>query len=111
MSDANNKFQRALISGTDEKVNKLLDRYGVKGYQHGRTDRGGEYRGADEVKKDLQKAMSQDYDTRRTLEAAAMSGDKKAKKLIDKGFKNIKQINKTQDYFEEQHKDCMTSSP
>ena len=34
--------------------------------------------------------MMNDYDTRRGLEAAAMAGDKDAKKLPRQGFKNFK---------------------
>ena len=86
---------------------ELLDRYGVRGQVIKKPDnRDGDnaYRGSDDVKKDLQKAMSQDYDTRRTLEAAAMSGDKKAKKLIKKGFKSFQAMEDTQDYFKKQHK-------
>ena len=33
-----------------------------------------------------------------------MSGDKKAKKLIKKGFKNFQAMGDTQDYFKKQHK-------
>ena len=40
-----------------------------------------------DVKKDIAKKMMNDYDTRRTLEAAAMAGDKKAKKFAKKGIK------------------------
>ena len=99
MSNANNKFQQNLITG-DKKTKELLERYGVEGYSHGRTDRGSEYRGAEEVRKDLSRAMASDYDTRRSLEAASLSGDKKAKKLIDKGFDSPKGIYKTQEYFD-----------
>ena len=43
-------------------------------------------------KKTLQKAMMNDYDTRRTMEAAAMAGDKKLNDLPRKALKapNIK---------------------
>ena len=43
-------------------------------------------RTVDEVKKDIAKAMMNDYDTRRTMEAAAMAGNKDAKKYAKKGF-------------------------
>lgn len=87
------KFQHALISGTDKKVNEQLERFGVEGYTHGRTDRGSTYRSADAVQKDLIEAARNDYDLRRTLEASAMSGKKKANKILDKGFKSIGDIN------------------
>ena len=101
------QFGRNYSSSKFEGERKLLDRYGVEGQRYGGKAMemtGKRYRGSDDVKKDLQKAMSQDYDTRRTLEAAAMSGDKKAKKLIKKGFKNFQAMEDTQSYFEKQHK-------
>ena len=88
-----NKFQRALISGTDPKVNAQLERFGVEGYSHGRTDRGSNYRSAKDVQDDLIEAARNDYDLRRTLEASAMSGKKKANKILDKGFTSIGDIN------------------
>ena len=66
MSKEMAKFQHALISGTDRKVNEQLERFGVEGYSHGRTDRGSNYRSAADVKKDLTEAARNDYDLRRT---------------------------------------------
>ena len=86
---------------------ELLDRYGVEGQRQGGRAiemSGKSYRSSDDVRKDLQKAMANDYDTRRALEAASMSGDKKASKLIKKGFKNFQAMEDTQDYFKKQHK-------
>ena len=40
-----------------------------------------------DVDRDIAKAMMNDYDTRRGMEAAAMAGDKDAKKFAKKGFK------------------------
>ena len=83
-------FDRGLMSkfyGPGKEAQDMLKRYDVEGYSHGRTDRGSEYRGVDEVKKDLSNAMMNDYDTRRTMEAAAMAGNKDAKKFAKKGFK------------------------
>ena len=40
----------------------------------------------DEVKRDIAGAMMNDYDTRRTMEAAAMAGNKDAKKYAKKGI-------------------------
>ena len=84
-------FDRGLMSkfyGPGKEAQDMLKRYDVEGYSHGRTDRGSEYRGVDEVKKDLAAAMMNDYDTRRTMEAAAMAGNKDAKKFAKKGFKS-----------------------
>ena len=86
----------------------LLERYGVEGQRQGgraiEVSGGKSYRSSDDVRKDLQKAMSQDYDTRRSLEAAAMSGDKKASKLIESGFKSFQDMEDSQNYFKKLHK-------
>lgn len=102
-----NPFFGMMGSKSYGKDKKLLDRYGVEGQRGGGRAveiSGKSYRSSSDVEKDLQRAMSQDPDTRRSLEAAAMSGDKKAQKLIKKGFKNFDQMHKTQKYFEKQHK-------
>ena len=88
-------FDRGLMNfagdtGGSKEAKELHERYNVEGYRHGRTDRGSTYRGFDEVKKDLSAAMMNDYDTRRTIEAAAMSGNKDAKKFAKKGIEGVK---------------------
>ena len=92
-------FEIATGSG---KYGKALKRYGVEGVKFGKPGGGSGYtsRSYDDVEKDIADAMSKDYDTRRSLEAAAMSGDKKAKKLINNGFESTKDIYKTQQYFD-----------
>ena len=85
------EFNRGLMNfagdgGGSKEAKELLERYGVEGYRHGRTDRGSEYRGFDEIKKDLSSAMMNDYDTRRTIEAAAMAGNKDAKRFAKRGI-------------------------
>lgn len=88
-SDGASIHSRMLLGGYDRE----LERYGVEGPRHGRTDRGGDgYRSAEDVEKDLIAAARNDYDLRRTVEAAAMSGKKKAIKLQKKGFKSIDDI-------------------
>ena len=74
------------MSGTG-KIGKMMDRYDIEGAKYGRPDRGGTQRSMDDVDKDIAKAMMNDYDTRRGMEAAAMAGDKKAKRFAKKGFK------------------------
>ena len=65
----------------------MMERYGVEGASMGNPRMGGKQRSVDEVKEDLAKAMMNDYDTRRSLEAAAMAGNKDAKKYAKKGIK------------------------
>jgi hypothetical protein len=72
-------------------VSSLLKRYDVDGARSVKPDMRGqngyENRSVKDVKRDLSKAMMNDYDTRRTMEAAAMAGDKDAKKFAKKGIK------------------------
>ena len=72
------------------KVGKMMDRYGVEGVKMGRPSAGGEQRSQKDVEKDIAAAMMNDYDTRRTLEAAALAGNKDAKKYAKKGIKSGK---------------------
>ena len=72
--------------GTGE-AKSMMKRYGIEGASMGNPRMGGTQRSVDDVKKDIADAMMNDYDTRRTMEAAAMSGNKDAKKYAKKGFK------------------------
>ena len=65
----------------------MMKRYDVEGASMGNPRMGGKQRSVDDVKKDLADAMMNDYDTRRTMEAAAMAGNKDAKKYAKKGIK------------------------
>ena len=69
------------------KIGKMMDRYDIEGASYGNPRMGGTQRSMDDVDKDIAKAMMNDYDTRRGMEAAAMAGDKKAKRFAKKGFK------------------------
>ena len=91
------EFNRGLMNyagdgGGSKEAKELLERYNVESYRHGRTDRGSEYRGFDEIKQDLSDAMMNDYDTRRTIEAAAMAGNKDAKKFAKNGIEGAKSM-------------------
>ena len=83
-----NSFDYAYGSG---KIGKMMDRYDVERTRSLHPDMRGpggkNNRTKEDVDKDIAKAMMNDYDTRRTMEAAAMAGDKKAKKFAKKGFK------------------------
>ena len=73
------------------KIGKIMDRYDVEGtktyHPDGRSNGKTGSRSKEDVNKDIAKAMMNDYDTRRTFEAAALSGNKDAKKFAKKGFK------------------------
>ena len=86
-------FNRGLMSkfyGPGKEAQDMLDRYGVEGGRISRADMQSydrtKNRSADDVRKDLYEAMSNDYDTRRSIEAAAMAGNKDAKRLAKNGF-------------------------
>ena len=86
------------------KIGKAMDRYGVSNAGFG--GKPGEYGGGDEsrrrmpedIDKEIKEAARNDYDTRRTLEAAAMSGKGKAKDILDSGFKNIGDVLNAQNF-------------
>ena len=90
-------FNRGLMNfagdqGGSKEVKELLERYDVKGssshYGTKPSDRNlpKHFRDNDDVKRELNQAMMGDYDTRRTIEAAAMAGNKDAKKFAKKGI-------------------------
>ena len=54
----------------------------------------------EDYKQNMIEGARNDYDLRRTMEAAAMSGDKKASKLQKKGFRGIDDVRKWQDFSE-----------
>jgi hypothetical protein len=76
-------------------VGDLMRRYGVEGtasYHPSMRGPGSSKKNRDheDVNRDIAKAMMNDYDTRRTMEAAAMAGNKDAKKFAKKGIKDGK---------------------
>ena len=68
-------------------IGDMMDRYGIEGAKYGRPSAGFERRSVEQVNDDIAKAMMNDYDTRRAMEAAALAGDKDAAKFAKKGFK------------------------
>ena len=70
-------------------VGNLMDRYGIEGTNSVKPSTRNSYneeRTYEDVEKDIADAMMNDYDTRRGMEAAAMAGNKDAKKFAKKGF-------------------------
>ena len=86
------------------KVGKAMKRYGVSNASFG--GRPGEWGGGpsdrqrlpEDVDREVREAARNDYDTRRTLEAAAMSGKGKAQKILDSGFKDIGDVLNAQNF-------------
>ena len=68
-------------------------RPGSPGWQDAKDSR-------DNYKERMIEGARNDYDTRRTLEAAALSGKSKATKILDKGFTNVDDVRKAQNFME-----------
>ena len=78
---------------------QLKERYGVSGAQGGKPSNyapGSDQRDREDVYNDIMAAARNDYDTRRGLEAAGLSGHKKAGKLSKNGFNSIADVQKAQ---------------
>ena len=85
------------------KGGDLLRRYGVEGVKYSRPGMG-EVRTINDVNRDLAAAASKDYDTRRTIEALALTGDDKAEKWAKNSFKNAADVKEANKYFKKLHK-------
>ena len=88
-SKGSNYFEYYTGSG---KIGELMDRFDIKGVRSVKPDNIGATpdsynRSKEDVDRDIAKAMMNDYDYRRSMEAAAMAGNKDAKKFAKKGFK------------------------
>ena len=83
------------------KVGEALDRYDVETIHYGHPDgrSGKPNRTREQVSEELADAAMKDYDTRRTMEAAALAGEKGAKKFAKKGYKNATDVIDAQDFF------------
>ena len=79
------KYNKLGYLGKREADKKMAKQYGIDLSQYGNGGRPGEnYSGKkdwDQLKKDVSRAASNDYDVRRSLEAAQLSGNKKAQKI------------------------------
>ena len=94
------------------RISKMGERYGVDksdyNVNYGRDQSGpggSKYKGGrEEYEKAIQDAAMRDYDTRRTMEAQAMSGKKKARKYAEEGFGSIEDVIKANNMRERWHK-------
>ena len=90
---------RLILGGYDRE----MERFGVDGMQMGgRASQmsGKEYRSEKDVEKDLLKAAAGDASFVNALQSAAMSGKGKAKKILDKGIKNIGDLTNANNFLE-----------
>jgi hypothetical protein len=95
------------------RISQLGEQYGVDksdyNVGYGREDggQGRTYKGGREEYEDaIRQAAMSDYDTRRTMEAQAMSGKKKAQKYAEGGFNNIEDVIKANNMRERWHKNA-----
>ena len=90
-----NTWSTTDFMGLGKKSKKVMDRYGVEGTKYYRPDQQqmhGGNRTEEDVNREIVAKASNDYDTRRSLEALALAGGKKAKNWAKNGFKNAADV-------------------
>ena len=92
-----------------KKERKTAERYGINTQDYGfnRPDRMFSPHSKRDPRKfsgDVAAAANNDYDTRRSVEAAALSGKKKAQKYAKKGFSGLEDVTKANNMFRRMHK-------
>ncbi len=79
------KYNKLGYLGKREADKRMAKDYGIDLSQYGNGGRPGENpsgkKSYDQLKKDVSRAAANDYDVRRSLEAASLSGNKKAQKI------------------------------
>lgn len=91
---------------TNKKQRKAGERYGINHSDYGFNRPGGggiQKKNPQNYGADVAKAAMNDYDTRRSIEAAAMSGKKKAEKYAKDGFSNLEDVTKANNMFRKMH--------
>ncbi len=95
--------------GLTKKERKAADRYGIDfnsyGYNHpdGRNSANPK-RDPKNLDADIAARANNDYDTRRSVEAAALSGKKKAEDFAKRGFSGLEDVTKANNMFRKMHK-------
>ena len=87
------------------KAKKMEDRFGVNirqgaGWKSDSGETYEDYQESSDWHNKMTNAARNDYDLRRTLEAAAMSGKGKADKILKKGFNNLEDVSKAMNFSE-----------
>jgi hypothetical protein len=95
-------------SGLTKKETKAADRYGISLNSYGFNHPDGRNRASPKkdprnFQSDIAAAANADYDTRRSIEAAALSGNKKAEKYARDGFTNLEDVTKANNIFTRMH--------
>ncbi len=90
----------------NSKQSKAAKRYGVDPNDYGFNRPGGggvQKKSPMDFSKDVAKKASNDYDTRRTIEAAAMAGKGKAEKFAKNGLSSLDDVTKANNMFSKMH--------
>ena len=88
------------LSGKNRDLEKRFGVSGVKFSRPGSPTWEEDRKNREDYQKNMIEGARNDYDLRRTIEAAAMSGKKKAIKLQKKGFKDVGDVRKWQNFSE-----------
>ena len=78
------KYNKLGYLGKRDADRKMAKQYGIDVSEYGNGGRPGQHttkKSYDQLKKDVSRAAANDYDVRRSLEAASLSGNKKAQKI------------------------------
>ena len=80
-----NKYNKLGYFGKQQADKEMAEQYGIDVSEYGNEGRPGENydnkKSYDDLKQDIARAASNDYDLRRSIEAAQQSGNKKAQKI------------------------------
>ena len=80
----------------NKKEREAMERYGLSTSNYGwdKSDNPGRYSGGDydDMRQDFLRAASNDYDTRRGIEAMAMSGNEKAENIAKSGMSTVQNV-------------------
>ncbi len=89
----------------NKKQSKAAKRYDVDPSDYGfnKSDGGIKKKSPMDFSKDVAKAARNDYDTRRTIEAAAMAGKGKAEEFAKKGLNSLEDVTKANNMFAKMH--------
>ena len=104
------KYDKLGYFGKREADEKMAKQYGIDLSQYGNQGRPGENytnkKSYDDLKRDVARAAANDYDVRRSIEAAQASGNKKAQKL-GQGISNASEAYDAQRFMEKTHSNRM----
>ncbi len=89
----------------NKNESKAAKRYGIDPQDYGfsKANVGIQKKDPRDFSKDVANAAMNDYDTRRTIEAAAMAGKNKAQKYAKEGFNSLEDVTKANNMFRKMH--------